>query len=98
MKRKYDGYSNDIFHLWFENQALKTQNRQYRVKMRKTQRLDHAVIDQDDDIHEGANAALENGELPMEREMKSDNKDDDPWNTVVHYSTKDMPMEWVICI
>ena len=29
--------------------------------MRKTQRLDHAVIDQDDDIHEGANAALENG-------------------------------------
>ena len=93
MKRKYDGYTNEILHLRFENQALKAQCRQYRTKVRKIQRLAHAAINKDDDIHEGANACLESGELPMVGEIKSDDEDDDPRNAVVYYLTKDMSVE-----
>ena len=93
MKRRYDRYKNQILQLRFENEALKAQTRQYRTKVRKIQRLAHAAIDRDDDIHEGANACFEDGEIPMAGEMKSDDEDDDPRNTVVYYSAKDMPVD-----
>ena len=93
MKRRYDKYTDEILNLRFQNETLKAQCRQYRTKVRKIQRLAHAAINKDDDINEGANACLERGELPMGGEIKSDNEDDDPRNTVVYYSTNDLPVE-----
>ena len=69
------------------------QERQYRNKVRKIQRLAHAAIDRNDHIHEGANAALEDGRVLSNEEIKSDSMDDDPRNSVVYYSTMDMPID-----
>ena len=89
-KKTHDEYATEILQLRYENEALKAQNRQYRTKMRKIQRLSHAAIERNDYIQEGANAS---GEVTMNGEMKSDSEDDDPWNGIVYHSTNELPVD-----
>ena len=69
------------------------QERQYRNKVRKIQRLAHAAIDHTDHIHKGANAASEDGRVLPNNEIKSNSEDDDPHNSVVYYSTMGLPTD-----
>lgn len=83
VKKNTEYHEKEISVLRYENEILKANLRQYRLKARKVRRIVNATIDRDDMLMEAGNANLEQQPpIVLEGEIKSDREDNFVRNAV----------------